>query len=681
MRFPNRITSRRRAGAEGEDDTYSGKPAFTLLGLCGYIFALATTLTHKMLLLGHAFTLPPLGAEVSLELFFTIAPLVLVVVHFYVLQGDRLGVNIHAWPVILALVRWSVYAAAPLITMLFIQGQFLAYHSSLTTGIQQALASLDFVLIFIFRNKISSGRKAPPLRVSWLGLDDGTLGFARGGWTLLLWVSIAFAVFFFSWQVSAIPSDGTSTDTRIQSRLWNFDWPKRNLSLRGEDLIGREAPAELLAVYAEREGVSIDEAMQALAQGVSLSGRDLRGADFTGAVLINADFRGADLRRASFVGADLRGAKFMPAGAADNRFESLEGIARRLSIASARNNPRLFHATRLGMANFKEARLTGANLALVNAASTRWDRADLTGAELSYANLRGAYLRKAKLAGANLWHAHLQRADLANADLRAADLSFTELEGAVLEQAFLAAADLSNSRLGGAWFAGADLRGAQFRDAQAIGASFRGANLQGARGLAYRGIILRQAKLDAFCPDPKQPPQLVDFREVEFPSPGQNRLPWSPSILKGVPKGPQREAALNRLLTQPVYASCSTRTLPSNLSHLGLYYHDERRPELLKDWPIVEQQAIQADTAWTEETFYSELTALWIEESCHSENSVRALKWIAKGARSAPPILVERELLTALRRNMRQRIQQVRQDGTSVAGRSCPALLKVLQSG
>lgn len=676
----------------------------TFLAVCIYVGVAIASTTHEILLVGRDFTLPLFNAQVSLELFYVIAPLFVMVLHVHLMLQDYILVTklvdapwasdgqatyyypevtvsrMLGWkydgpvPFLLKTIRWTVYVVLPVGILLWMQGQFLAYHSLGTTRWHQVLVTVDFLLILMFRWRISAERRQMSIQkrkhvwlypVSWV-----ILGLAM------------VAVLLFSWGVASIP-DPNAPDRFADRLVKVLGWPARNLELRESVLRASEAAPELIEIYAKEKDLSIDDVRRQHIRGVSLNGRNLTGADFTGARLVNADFRGADLRNANFSGADLRGAKFMPAGAAEGRFDRPPGREKHLLIANARGNREL-SPTRLEKANFTDANLEGASLILVNAAGAMLGRADLRGVELTYADLRGARLQRANLAGADLWHAILQRADLTNADLRAADLAFAELEGAVLTHAHVQAADLSNAQLAGAWFDGADLRAVQFRDAESTGASFRGAMLWSSLGLIPRGIILRQAKLDALCPDPRLPPQLVDLREVEPPDPKAENHVWSASLLGGVPEGPRRKAALDRLRTQPIQPYCKAGVpliLPANLKHLGLLYHDERRsdplkPDLLQDWPPVAEQAIQAGSGWTEDDFYAELATLWVEDACRSESTARAMIRLA----TRPPTLAEEKLVTALKDRLKQRLEQAQQERAARAGQPgvglpCPALL------
>lgn len=672
----------------------------TFLAVCVYVGVAAASTTHEMLLMGRDFTLPLFDAEVSLKPFYSIAPLFLVVLHLHLLlqdyilvtklvkspwMGDGLATyffpeltvsRILGWkyrrpaPLLLKTIRWMVYAVLPVGILLSMQGQFVAYHSRMMTSWHQGLVTTDVILILIFRLMISAQKTQN-------AMVDGKLGWLHWfSWGLL--VLAVIAALLFSCGVAAVPNP-QDPDPENPGKLvsaWPFDWPRRNLVARERVLIGRESSA---------------------GKGVSLSSRDLTGADFTGAQLINADFRGADLRGAKFVSAVLRGAHFEPARGADGRFKGPPGDRKRRWIEQAWGNAGDLPPTDLEKADFTGADLKGASLILARAAGATLNRADLRGAELTYADLSEARLINARLAGADLWHGIFQRADLSNADLRAADLSFAELEGAVLELARLTAANLSNAKLAGAWFAQADLRGAELGGALATGASFRGAFLQSSRGLQLVGISLRQASLDFLCQDLNQPapslvgfelapPSLVDFRGVVLPDSSQIGKFWRPSSLDGAPAGPLRDAAFRRLKNRPVRPSCTEEEMPPipapSLRHRGLLYNDERRPDPLKDWPLVADQAIQAGTGWTEDDFYSALAVLWVERSCSSESTARAMDRLV----TKPPSLAEKELLAALKSQLGQRFEEARQyeadlqDGMNGAGvtdvgRPCPVLL------
>ena len=112
--------------------------------------------------------------------------------------------------------------------------------------------------------------------------------------------------------------------------------------------------------------------------------------------------------------------------------------------------------------------------------------------DLGQADLGLANLRDANLSGANLSEAYLFNADLRFATLDSANLRDANLGGANLSIAKLRGASLAGAWLFNANLSGADLRLAKLRDADLSDANLSGANLSGAENLT-------QAQLDKAC--------------------------------------------------------------------------------------------------------------------------------------------------------------------------------------
>lgn len=165
--------------------------------------------------------------------------------------------------------------------------------------------------------------------------------------------------------------------------------------------------------------------------GLDITRRDLRGANFTDAVIgglraYQANLHGATFRNASF-----------PAGAthlqeADLRRADLTGLdAGSINFDGAR-----LDGARLDRASLDYARLRGATLRQATGAAVRLGNADMSRANLAGAKLPDAAMRYAKLADADLRNADLRGADLRATDLRGADLRGANLAGANLGAAF-----------------------------------------------------------------------------------------------------------------------------------------------------------------------------------------------------------------------------------------------------
>jgi uncharacterized protein YjbI with pentapeptide repeats len=121
----------------------------------------------------------------------------------------------------------------------------------------------------------------------------------------------------------------------------------------------------------------------------------------------------------------------------------------------------------------------------------------LTGAQLGDVDLQGANLGLAQLQGANLSSAHLQGASLGVAQLQGANLDDAQLQGANLGRAQLQGATLGSATLQGANLRHAQLQGADLGRAHILGANLIGAMLQGAHldSAQLQGANLGRAQL------------------------------------------------------------------------------------------------------------------------------------------------------------------------------------------
>ncbi|WP_177307787.1 pentapeptide repeat-containing protein [Pseudoduganella namucuonensis] len=115
---------------------------------------------------------------------------------------------------------------------------------------------------------------------------------------------------------------------------------------------------------------------------------------------------------------------------------------------------------------------TGLDLRNRNLIGAELQNADLRKSILESSQLQGANLAGARLAGANLYNAQLQGAILVGAQLQGASLREAHLQGASLYGAILQGTDLTSAQLHGANLTSAKLQGANFGGAQLQGATF-----------------------------------------------------------------------------------------------------------------------------------------------------------------------------------------------------------------
>ena len=406
-----------------------------------YIFALfyigiATAgVTHSDLLLGSAMRLPFLEIEVPLVAFFVMAPLLFIVLHAYTLvdfvilaakaeelnsalkeqppdapplaEGVRrqlpsnIFVQFLAGPtdiregglgIILTIVAWSTLVLGPILLLLLLLGQFLAFHHEQITSLHRLAVFADVMMLWFLWPAILEGRSnilwTPLRRYKWAAL---------GG---LITIGLAFAVATFPGETIAVwlGEKRWIPPNPITASLGQTDSGGQPIWTSFHDLFFR---GDIDQTTRRRKGFFSDTLVLSnfIAQGTAV----LRGRDLKGAVFLNADLREVDLTGALLQGAQLAGAR-------------LEG------------------------ATLDRAQLQGAKL----------DWAHLQGASLNYAQLQGAWLKNANLQGATLTEAQAQGAGLEGARLQGATLENTSLQGAMLKSTHLQGASFLHAQLQGA---------------------------------------------------------------------------------------------------------------------------------------------------------------------------------------------------------------------------------------
>ncbi len=444
-----------------------------------YLAISVGAVTHADLFLENPVKLPILNVDLPLVSFFFTAPVFLLINHFYclfILAGlaRRVGefneavlaaqittfeentlrrtldgfviVQMIGSPdyertgVIFLMMRLIVAAtliAVPILLLLLIQIQFLAYHLEWVTNIHRLCLILDAVILCLF----------------WPMIRDGAASLGNRWWswhTLRVGCSCLLLVIF-SVFVATIPGEQTDKYwTQWSPKSWLFEgsvndvtgkrtsWFSRTLILPDSDFVDDEQLAKLREL--ERK-----EQPQGRIRMLSLRGRDLRGAVLSRSDLRYADFSGAQLSNAQLDYAHLDGSQF-ECGTITN----LEGQCARFIDAS------LIGASIRG-ASFDGALLVGATLDLASLQGTSFKHALLQGASLIDASLQGSHFEGALLHGAAFDRANLQAVSFDGAVLEAASIKDAKLQGATFLGASLKGASLHRARLQGAQFKTADL--------------------------------------------------------------------------------------------------------------------------------------------------------------------------------------------------------------------------------
>lgn len=418
-----------------------------------YLVVTIGSVTHRMLFEESPVKLPVFGIDLPLIGFFLVAPLLLLILHFYVLlqllaiaekigrfdtpdteDKRRLRLNhfvfvryffrAHGEGGRLTRLSATIIVAitiilAPLAILIQAQLTFLPYHHWLTWWHRGAVL-IDVALVFVFWSTIRA--VASNETSSKVAGDETSRKMLVRGWTPVVGYFIAFviaaALAVFSVLIATYPGE-----TQHRGFLASIhDW----LFLRGINPATGER-AGLLANTLVLPDVDFLDDSKRLTQDtpLSLRGRDLRGAILIRANLRKVDFAGANLMDAQLDYAWLRAARF-------NCSYDLKDLSR----------------IRSNRCEFLHKPLEG------------WPKDHCTW--LQGASLVGARMQDAWFLGARLQGTRLQDGELEMASLECAHLQGAHLEGAHLVAARLTRADLDGASLDGAQLQGADIDGAIF---------------------------------------------------------------------------------------------------------------------------------------------------------------------------------------------------------------------------
>ena len=378
----------------------------SFLSVGTYLAIAIGTTTHLQLLVEGPVKLPLLGVDLPLFTFYSAAPPLFLVLHFYVLmqlylltravrqfdlelraaamlEADRVRVRIQLDAFVLTRLLlggpdrflprfflgatvWLTLLVGPVLLLLFFQLRFLPYHAEGTIWIHRMVLLLDLVMLWVvwpwLLHGVAPTRRGRAIRAGLGGLTGVLALFALG--------------------IATIPNE------RLEQWRRPSWWPTGWLfdgSVEYVLNISTNVPFSRNLVMIDVSPTGLDDEQVAKRQRtVSLRGRDLRRA-----TLVHTDLRKADL---SF--------------------------------------------TQLSDADLTFSDMTGANLHYANLTSAKLVYVKLTRAHLGFANMTSADLRDADLSGASLTLAALFEANLAGAILTGADLRFASwLTQAQLEAA------------------------------------------------------------------------------------------------------------------------------------------------------------------------------------------------------------------------------------------------------
>lgn len=374
-----------------------------------YIAIIVTATNDEMLLRNSDISLPFFNVTLPLFAFYGLAPMLILAFHLDLLinfekHAKKLkrfkalkGHEELLYPFLfnysgyfLRLLTWLTCFIFPVALLLFIQIRFLPYHHNYfdvpllkqiewgMTSWHKTAAMSDVVILFTYWLKIRNPGLAY-LDFLKNGYSNRAEYPVRWFWVQVIANSIfLFLITLLSFSLN-IPTGLTGRDS------WADRFIHRNLLLE-EKILVKSVPSEaLLAAYHMKEGNEKKTWLEHV-QGLDLRARDLRFADFKKAVLTRADFRGADLSYADLSKADLRGANM---SFLDCRPEMMRDGRQTFEYCS----------TLFNFANFRDAKLHGANLVKAELKGVFANGAVFSGANLEGSDFSGGSLIGASFIG------------------------------------------------------------------------------------------------------------------------------------------------------------------------------------------------------------------------------------------------------------------------------------------
>lgn len=526
---------------------------FSYLFVVMYLLVAVFGVTHRDLLYESPVRLPFLNIDLPLVGFFTLAPLLFLIVHAYVLLhlvllAGKVGafhvelekqiddddtrarlrnqlpsnvfVQFLAGPrevrtgilgVMLRLIAQISLVGGPLALLLSFQLQFLPHHHPWVTWWHRCAFTADIALLWMLWPSIAHGRTT---WITWGDLRRRKVAAAALASVLVVLTTLLVVTFPDEWLDSTMPSvrfiptkwpsaqpprnkpsETVSTADYVRSMGWAS---LHDLLVGGDiDFIARK-PKSLWSNRLVLPGIDVlertkfdsDQKINAVSETLSLRGRRLEGAVLPGARLRKVNLSGARLQGALLAGADLREANL--GCATGSEYGTLVD-----GDACAHLENAVLEGAQLQVAKLEGAWLDGAILygALLQGADAR--RASLRDANLAQSNSQGATFAFAAFAGADLAGAGMQGADLEGANLAGVEFGGPEtgsstwgFQGANLRRTTLRGVHLEGVPLLGADLSNADLRDARLRNVDLRGAKLTSANFQGAE---FEGVSVWRA--------------------------------------------------------------------------------------------------------------------------------------------------------------------------------------------
>src|SRR5215472_17520549 len=311
------------------------------------------SVTHRDLFLETSIKLPLLNVDLSLVGFFVVAPLVLLIFHFYLflqllglaskakdyntllvdeapVASDRryLRQRLDVFPILqflagpsdqrtgfrgysLRLIAWITLVGTPVLILLQAQVTFLPYHREWIVWLHRVAVLIDLALIWYFWSRLRSDDEP----IGWVP-RKAKMYLGGAGTLCVVIFSIDLALFPAEWVDEHLPDFYVPT-------TWRPHWSEKDdwkslyaLLFQGavDEVSGRPGSVFSNRLVLTNQRFVVDpEKLDKITVSHFFRGRDLRLAVLNFADLRKADFTGAQLQGASLEGAQLQGALLIEA--------------------------------------------------------------------------------------------------------------------------------------------------------------------------------------------------------------------------------------------------------------------------------------------------------------------------------------------------------------------------------
>lgn len=315
------------------------------------IFTVATNTTHKDLLFNSLISFPIVRWELPTTVFYTVAPLIILVFHFNILFSlSEHFKRLNQWLnikdlneekkyslikpfifnhllvyknkdkiryLLLKFIIWLTIFVFPLFVLMYLQYKFLPYHDFIITTFQQIIIAIDLILLIIFWKDIDSEDLKIELTFKYIKYEtkeffnDFKLFFkTKFNFDYLSPIIFRILSLFFILLIPFISLYALQIPTKefqIQDFMLELIGEERNLKLIDEYLI-EDKPSDLTIQYYVDKGLNEEEIIAKYSKGLNLKGRDFKFAIFSYSKFYNANLKETNLEGVDFNYAKLNNA-------------------------------------------------------------------------------------------------------------------------------------------------------------------------------------------------------------------------------------------------------------------------------------------------------------------------------------------------------------------------------------